>query len=108
MYQDINKLQESYDQVAEEYVARFSHELQHKPFDRTQLLAFHQGHESVHLEEWWGKQVSLDFIFFEKPEMEAYLRTAGFEIEDSLERPPYAEGVEAQTRRVYIFARKPY
>ncbi len=70
------------------------------------LLAFHQGQETVHLEEWWGKKVSIDFIFFQRAEMEAYLRTAGFEIEDSLERPPY-EGVEVQTQRVYIFARKP-
>ena len=209
-----DKLQQSYDQVAEEYSARISGELEHKPFDRTQLdrfaadvrdsgpacdigcgpdhvarylhargvhvlgidlsqgmveqarqlhpgiefrqgnmlsldiddgalagivafyslvhipreeimlalrefnrvllpgglllLAFHQGHEIVHLDEWWGKQVSLDFIFFERAEMEAYLRSAGFEIEDMLERPPYPEGVEAQTRRVYIFARRPY
>src|SRR6266568_772310 len=70
------------------------------------LLAFHQGQETVHLEEWWGKKVSIDFIFFQRAEMEGYLRTAGFEIEDSLERPPY-EGVEVQTQRVYIFARKP-
>jgi ubiquinone/menaquinone biosynthesis C-methylase UbiE len=70
------------------------------------LLAFHQGQETVHLEEWWGKKVSIDFIFFQRAEMEGYLRTAGFEIEDSIERPPY-EGVEVQTQRVYIFARKP-
>ena len=70
------------------------------------LLAFHQGQGTVHLEEWWGKKVSIDFIFFQRAEMEAYLRTAGFEIEDSPERPPY-EGVEVQTQRVYIFARKP-
>lgn len=72
------------------------------------LLSFHQGQEIIHFDEWWGKQVSLDFIFFERSEMEAYLRAAGFAIEDTLERPPYAEDVEAQTRRVYIFARKPY
>jgi hypothetical protein len=70
------------------------------------LLSFHQGQEIIHLDEWWGKQVSLDFIFFERAEMEAYLRAAGLEIEDSLERPPYVEAVETQTRRVYIFARK--
>ena len=210
---DINKLRESYDQVAEEYVARISDELEHKPFDRELLdrfaadvsdlgpvcdigcgpghvayylynrgvnvlgidlsqsmveqarrlypaiefqqgdmsslnvddevwggivafysiihipredvirvlrefkrvlrpggllfLSFHQGQEIIHLDEWWGKQVSLDFIFFERSEMEAYLRAAGFAIEYSLERPPYAEDVETQTRRAYIFARKP-
>jgi hypothetical protein len=39
--------------------------------------------------------------------MEGYLRAAGFEIVETIERPPYAEDVEAQTQRAYIFARKP-
>ena len=69
------------------------------------LLAFHQGREIRHLDEWWGKQVSLDGVFFERAEMEGYLREAGFEIEKSFERPPY-EGVEVSTQRAYIFARK--
>lgn len=69
------------------------------------LIAFHQGREIRHLDEWWGKQVSLDAIFFERAEMEGYLQKAGFEIEQSLERPPY-EGVEVATQRAYIFARK--
>ena len=38
--------------------------------------------------------------------MEGYVKAAGFDIEDTIERPPY-EDVEAQTQRVYIFARKP-
>ncbi|MFL5802521.1 MAG: class I SAM-dependent methyltransferase [Roseiflexaceae bacterium] len=70
------------------------------------LLAFHLGQEIRHLDEWWGKQVSVDFLFFERAEMENYLRAAGFEIEESIEREPY-EGVEVTTRRAYIFARKP-
>jgi ubiquinone/menaquinone biosynthesis C-methylase UbiE len=213
MHQDTSKPEESYDRLAEVYVARISHELEYKPFDRTLLdrfaadvrdsgtacdigcgpghvarylhdrgvqvlgidlskgmveqarrlhpdiefrqgnmstldmdddslagivafysiihiprekvthvlrefkrvlrpgglllLAFHRGHEIVHRDELWGKQVTLDFIFFERSEMEGYLRTAGFELEESLERPPYPESVEVQTWRVYIFARKP-
>jgi len=70
------------------------------------LLSFHQGQEIIHVDEWWGEKVALDFVFFQPEEMEACLRAAGFEIEDSIERPPY-EGFEVQTRRVYIFARKP-
>src|SRR5712692_6173024 len=70
------------------------------------LLAFHQGQEINHIDEWWGKKVSLDFIFFQRAEMEGYLAAAGFELEESIERLPY-EGVEVQTQRVYIFARKP-
>lgn len=69
------------------------------------FLAFHKGQEERHLEEWWGKPVRLDGIFFEREEMEGYLRQAGFKIEESVERDPYAE-VEVQTQRVYIFARK--
>ena len=211
MNQNVNELRDSYDQVAEEYVARIFHELEHKPLDRELLdrfaeevrglgpacdmgcgpghiarylyqrgvkvlgidlsprmvelareltpgiefhqgnmsslpvddeawggiaafysiihipreavihvlqefrrvlrpnglllLAFHQGQEIVHLDELWGKKVSLDFIFFQRSEMETYLRVAGFEIEDSIERPPY-DGVEVQTHRAYIFARR--
>ncbi len=70
------------------------------------LLSFHQGEETVHLDEWWGKKVSIDFEFFQISEMEAYLNAAGFILEDSIERPPYEE-VEVQTRRAYLFARKP-
>jgi SAM-dependent methyltransferase len=70
------------------------------------LLAFHLGQEIRHLDEWWGKQVSVDFLFFERAEMESYLQAAGFAIEESIERAPY-EGVEVATRRAYIFARKP-
>ena len=70
------------------------------------LLSFHIGSEVVHLDEWWGKPVCVDFTFFERAEMEGYLRAAGFEVEDVVERPPYPE-VEYQSHRAYIFARKP-
>ncbi len=68
------------------------------------LLAFHRGSNVVHMDEWWGESVSLDFAFFEREEMEGYLRQAGFTIEESTEREPYPE-VEHQSHRVYIFAR---
>jgi hypothetical protein len=35
------------------------------------------------------------------------LQAAGLEIEDTIEREPYAPEVEHQRRRAYIFARKP-
>lgn len=70
------------------------------------LLAFHRGNNIVHMDEWWGQPVSLDFAFFEREELEGYLRQAGFTIEESIERAPYPE-VEHQSHRVYIFARKP-
>jgi len=70
------------------------------------LLAFHLGQEILHLDEWWGEVVSLDFIFFRSDEMVAHLTTAGFELEEAIERDPYPD-VEHQSRRAYIFARKP-
>ena len=69
------------------------------------FLAFHRGQQINHMEEWWGKPVLLDGFFFERDEMEDYLRDAGFTIEETIERVPYAE-VEAQTQRIYIFARR--
>jgi SAM-dependent methyltransferase len=70
------------------------------------LLAFHIGQEVKHLDQWWGKEVSLDFIFFETEEMKEQLKTVGFELQEVIEREPYSE-VEYQSRRAYIFARKP-
>jgi SAM-dependent methyltransferase len=70
------------------------------------LLSFHLGDETVHLDEWWGYKVSIDFYFFRSDEVAGYLKSAGFEIEEVIERDPYPD-VEHQSRRAYIFARKP-
>ncbi|MDB4949055.1 MAG: Methylase involved in ubiquinone/menaquinone biosynthesis [Gemmatimonadetes bacterium] len=72
--------------------------------DATLLVAFHVGNEIRHFDELWGEPVDLDFVFFTSPEMEGYLRAAGFTVESREERDPYPE-VEAQTRRCYIVAR---
>jgi SAM-dependent methyltransferase len=72
----------------------------------TLLVAFHIGDECIHLDEWWGQQVCVDFFFFRADEMARYLRDAGFEIEEIIEREPYPD-VEHQSRRCYIFARRP-
>jgi SAM-dependent methyltransferase len=70
------------------------------------LLTFHIGSEIRHLDEWWEKEVNLDFIFYQREEMEAWLKEAGFELEETLVREPNPE-VEVATRRAYVFARKP-
>jgi ubiquinone/menaquinone biosynthesis C-methylase UbiE len=69
------------------------------------LAAFHLGDEVLHLNEWWGHNVSADFVFFRLDEMASYLKAAGFEIEEAVERAPYPD-VEHQSRRGYILARK--
>lgn len=71
----------------------------------TLLLAFHIGRDVERLDEWWGKKVSLEFTLFETEEMKNYLKAAGFELEETIEREPYPE-LEVPTRRAYIFARK--
>jgi SAM-dependent methyltransferase len=67
------------------------------------LLAVHLGEDALHLEEWWGHRVSLDFAYFQTAEMIEYLEAAAWRIEETTERDPYP-GVETQTRRVYILA----
>jgi SAM-dependent methyltransferase len=69
------------------------------------LLGFHRGEQVVHLEEWWGNAVSLDFTFFLPDEMTGYLQQAGLRVDEVIERDPYP-GVEHQSQRVYIFASK--
>lgn len=71
------------------------------------LLSFHVGEEIRHVEELWGREVSLDFHFFRAEEIESFLEEASFEVEEVVERPPYGEDVEVQTRRAYVFAKKP-
>jgi SAM-dependent methyltransferase len=70
------------------------------------LLAFHIGDDVVHLDEWWGQRVSVDFLFFRPEEMRAFLEEAGFRVEEIVEREPYP-GAEHPSRRAYVFAEKP-
>lgn len=72
----------------------------------TLLLAFHVGDDTVHLDDWWGQKVCVDFFFFQANEIAKHLREVGFEIEEIIEREPYPE-VEHPSRRAYIFARRP-
>lgn len=71
------------------------------------LLAFHIGDEVVHENELWGRTISLDFFLFPAAEIRQCVEAAGLVIEEIIEREPYAPEVEYQSRRAYIFARKP-
>lgn len=70
------------------------------------LLAFHIGDQVVHLDEWWGQRVSVDFVFFRTEEMTGFLIEAGFRVVETVERDPYP-GVEHPSRRAYLLAEKP-
>src|SRR5215469_5421521 len=74
---------------------------------RLLLLAFHAGDEVLHEEELWGRSISMDFFLFQPSEIRQYLEAAGLVVEEIIEREPYAPEVEYQSRRAYIFARKP-
>jgi SAM-dependent methyltransferase len=72
------------------------------------LIAFHLGQDVAQVEEdVWGCGVSLEFTFFRASTVLGYMREAGFEIDEVIERDPYAPDVEYQSRRAYIFAHKP-
>jgi SAM-dependent methyltransferase len=71
------------------------------------LLAFHIGDETLHEDELWGRPISMDFFFFQTSAIRHHLEAAGLVIEEVIEREPYPPDVEYQSRRAYIFARKP-
>ena len=71
------------------------------------LLAFHSGDEVMHEQELWGRSISMDFFLFQPSEIQQHLKGAGLVVEEVIQREPYAPEVEYQSRRAYIFARKP-
>jgi SAM-dependent methyltransferase len=71
------------------------------------LLAFHVGDETVHVNELWGRSISMDFFFFRSAQIQSEIEAAGLRVEQVIERGPYAPEVEHQSRRAYILARKP-
>jgi SAM-dependent methyltransferase len=70
------------------------------------LLAFHVGEGSVHVEEFLGRSVSLDFVLFTPQFVTGEVVRAGFVAVEVIERDPYPD-VEYPSRRAYLFARKP-
>jgi SAM-dependent methyltransferase len=70
------------------------------------LVAVHCGQETVHRDEWWGHDVSVDFIFFDPGELQRELSAAGFVLDEVVVREPYPE-VEYPSQRAYLMAHKP-
>ena len=71
------------------------------------LLSHHVGDETIHRNEWWDRPIAMDFHFLQPPAVKSELEAAGLVVEEIIEREPYAPEVEHQSRRAYIFARKP-
>src|SRR5262249_23359489 len=70
------------------------------------LLAFHVGVGSIHVEEFLGRSVALDFVLFTPQDVAGELVRAGFVDVEAIELAPYPD-VEYRSRRAYLFARKP-
>jgi len=68
------------------------------------LLSFHVGTSRMHLDEFLGKKVSADFLFFEPDFILAKVHQAGFAVEDVCIRYPYPD-VEYPSKRCYLLAR---
>lgn len=70
------------------------------------LVTFHIGEEDIHVDEFLGKEVDIDFSFFTTEFIAGCLTHSGFEKIDIIEREPYPE-VEYESRRAYVLATKP-
>jgi len=70
------------------------------------LLTYHIGEKTIHVEDFLGKKVDIDFMFFTADFIFRCLKNSGFEKIEIIEREPYP-GVEYESRRAYTFAIKP-
>jgi len=75
------------------------------------LVAFHVEEagappgSTVHLAEWWGYRIDLDFHFLDPAELSAELARAGFTVMVRTDRQPWPD-VEHQSRRSYLLSRR--
>ncbi len=70
------------------------------------LFTYHIGEETIHLDEFLGKKVDIDFMFINTDFISSCLKKIGFKKIEIIEREPYP-GVEYESRRAYVFAIKP-
>jgi ubiquinone/menaquinone biosynthesis C-methylase UbiE len=71
------------------------------------LLTFHVGDKTIRVEEFLGRKVDIDFMFFNTDFIIGDLKKSGFEKIETIEREPYPE-IEYQSKRAYVFARKSF
>lgn len=70
------------------------------------LFTCHIGKKTMHVEEFLGKKVEIDTMFFTADSICSCLKNSGFEKIEIIEREPYPK-VEYPSRRAYVFAKKP-
>ena len=69
-------------------------------------FAVHVGPEVRRIQEWWGHEVDLTFAFHDPDQVLDGVATAGLIDVEWYRLGPYA-GVEAETERLYVLARRP-
>ena len=70
------------------------------------LFTYHIGNGTIHLNEFLGKKIDIEFMLFNTDFIAGCLNDTGFEITEIIKRKPYPE-VEYKSRRAYVFAKKP-
>jgi len=70
------------------------------------LFTYHIGEDTIFIKEFLGKKVDVDFMFFTTNFIYNCLKKIGFKKIEIIERKPYP-GVEYESRRAYVFAKKP-
>ncbi len=71
------------------------------------LLTYHAGDQTIHVKEFLGKEIDIDFMLFPTDLIRGCLDDSGFNKIEIVEREPYAD-VEYESRRAYGFAAKPF
>ncbi len=69
------------------------------------LFTYHIGENTIRVDEFLGKEIDIDFMFFTTDFIVKCLDECGFEKIETIEREPYPD-VEYQSRRAYVFATK--
>ena len=70
------------------------------------LLAFQVGEDTLHLDEAFGRAVSLDFHRLRPDDVVALLEGAGSDVTARLVRAPDPAGVAAQIPQGFVLARR--
>jgi len=69
------------------------------------LCTYHIGEDTIRIKEFLGKNIDIDFMFFNTKFIYNCLTKIGFDKIEVIERGPYI-GVEYDSRRAYVFAKK--
>ena len=69
-------------------------------------MTYHIGDKTLRVEEFLGKKVDIDFVYFTTDFISTCVEKTGFEKMEIIEREPYPT-VEYESRRAYVFATKP-